>query len=750
MLKEAKRLYDLGWAIHWLHPKSKRPIESKWTTGPRKKWNELKAQYRPGMNMGVRLGTPSVVAGGHLAVIDVDIKSKDPKHRKEAYEKVGKLLSGVGQVGTLSGRGNGSGHLFGATLAPGKSRRLSQSSENARVFMPSAQKPSKYEQTTLTTKEIKDGIRIRPAWEISFMGDGSQVVLPPSIHPDTKREYQWRDLDDSLLETLPVFLRMGADNGVSTDSSGREHRPLEEKTTFGVVDLLTSNLSNDLVELITEGKDCEDRSAALFSVSMKMLRKGFTKDQILSVLTDKSNFLGQAAYDHAKTTSRKRAAEWLDRFTFKKARSETSAKKDFDDIEDVEEKRLSYEEAQAQFVELVIPNGWPDLIERVEGPESKPKGSIKNVSLILENTLGATPFTRNDFSGREFYTMDTPWGGKRDKEITDGDVINIRLWLSKHYQFEPPKDKTSDAVKHLAGKNSCHPVREYLQSLEWDGIPRLDSWLKTYLGATAPEPYLSEISRKVLCAMVGRIMVPGVKFDYMLILEGKQGTKKTTATRILASSPWFCETLGDIRDKDAMLNLQGAWVVEISELSTLKRADNETYKAFFTRQVDRVRAPYGERWQENKRQCIFIGTTNSDAYLTDRTGNRRFWPVKIDRLDSDAFERDRDQLFAEAVFAWELGETLYLPPDIERQATKIQESRIVEDESDAMTDGLRDWLADNESEDPIRISDLFRDNGAFEKRRPDNWQMQKAAQALKNLGFVKFKSRTGERFWKKQ
>lgn len=740
---QPKELHNLGWAIHWLMPQSKRPIETGWTTGPRKSWAQLKTQYKKGYNVGVRLGTPSKVNDGYLSVIDVDVKSDNPKHKAEAYAAIHRLTGNRDKTypRVWSGRGNGSCHIYGRTKVAATPRRITQSSETVKVRMPSVEKTSRREIEELTKSEIRDGIRLRPAWEISLMGTGQQVVLPPSIHPDSGKAYKW---DGEWFEIPELKLK-----GIKFDSNkdGGTDDVIED-IKLKKIDILDLGLSDDLTDLILSGKGCEDRSAALFSVSMQMARAGCDNPTILSVLTDSSTYLGQAAFDHAQTKSRMRAAKWLQKYTLKKARYETSAAKDFANLVDI--KPLDDKAAQRQKKELVESVDWKTKIER-QTENGPPKPTIKNIVLILENLKPEAIFIHNEFSNRTSYGVNAPWGGKQGQEITDEDVINIRLWLAKKYRFEPARDKVSDSITHLAHKNAFHPVRDYLSGLKWDGRERINTWLKDYSGAMGPEPYLSEVSRKVLIAMVARIFRPGIKFDHVLVLEGTQGIGKSSIPRILAGENWYNETLPDIRDKDAMLNLLGAWVNEISELATLRKTDTESYKAFFTRQADRVRAPYGERWQEYKRQCVFIGTTNSHDYLSDKTGNRRFWPVKIKQLDFKGLIDIRDQLFAEAVWHWKnLSEELYLSGETNKQAQRVQASRVAEDEEDAMAHQIKQWMNDQEviDLDRFKLSDLFGENGPWPNRRADGWAMRKSSGALRILGFKNYRTGKGGVWWK--
>lgn len=760
MLKQIKALYDAGFAIHWLRPKSKVPLESGWTTGDRKPWADLLETYRVGLNVGVRLGTPSKVNGGYLAVIDVDVKSTDPKHRKEAYDYVKTLYPAVGAAPrVLTGRGNGSCHVYGRTRDPAETKRLSQSNETVKVAIPSADRPSKRELSTLSKQEIEAGVRLRPAWEVQVMGSGSQVVLPPSLHPDTGRVYKWATPAPGASE-LPLFDfsesvdrlrgghggRIGLRSNVDQKSGSTWNRAkVEEDFEISEVNLFTTQLSTQVIDTICSGSGVEDRSAALFSVCLTMIRQGFTDNQIATVLTDKDNFLGRVAYEHAKTDSRKRAAKWVIEQNLFKARRELDAAKVFDC--EVQITQLNETEAEEQWVELVE-SDWRDNIERTTGPESKPKSTMKNCVTILRGELGDKVFTKNLFSGFALFGRSVPlWGAIEGAEITDENVVRIKKWIADKYRFEPATDKVNEAIAVIAAENSFHPVRDYLSTLEWDGIPRIDSWLKTYCNAHAEEPYLSAVSRKTLVAMIARIYEPGIKFDHVLILQGGQGYGKSTIVKFLAGENWFSDAHINISDKDGVLSMRAVWIVELGELSGMRKADVDQLKEFISRTTDRIRVPYGRRTENFPRQCIFIGTTNSDEYLRDVTGNRRFWPVTVGRCNFHKLKRDRDQLLAEAKFAYELGELLYLEDEKANEAAmREQEARAVHDDLiERLRDFFKQQLDNIENRFPLesfRMLDLFGDgaNGAFSPLsglvRFDASGQKRVGEALKKLGAV--------------
>jgi hypothetical protein len=273
---------------------------------------------------------------------------------------------------------------------------------------------------------------------------------------------------------------------------------------------------------------------------------------------------------------------------------------------------------------------------------------------------------------------------REDRQEMDDDTLSfVAQDISNHWgtrwSGDPKKETLHNAAKWVARNNRWHPVREYLESLEWDGTKRLETWLIDGAGAKACN-YTRAVSRLLLVASVARIYVPGIKYDLMVILEGKQGTGKSTLVRHLGGE-WALEGLPPLRganDKDVVDAMQGYWLIEIEELAATRKAEADVLKAFLSRTADRVRLAYERNSRTFPRQCVFIGTTNEESYLRDLTGNRRMAPVYVGTVD---FEKiPRDQLWAEALAEWkEWKAPLTLPPTVWAAAEQEQEERLITD-----------------------------------------------------------------------
>jgi predicted P-loop ATPase len=319
--------------------------------------------------------------------------------------------------------------------------------------------------------------------------------------------------------------------------------------------------------------------------------------------------------------------------------------------------------------------------------------------------------------------------GPYPRPVRDADVSQLQEWLQRKGLPRIGVDVTHQAVDLRAQERSFHPVRDYLNALEWDGKPRIERWLSYSLGAQ-PSQYVSAVGSMFLIAMVARIFEPGCKVDHLLVLEGEQGVRKSTACSILAGPLWFSDALPDISDKDSSAHLRGKWLIELSELSAIGRAEAEHLKAFITRQVERFRPSYGRKEVIEPRQCLFIGTTNKSTYLRDETGGRRFWPIKVGAIDTDALRHDRDQLFAEAVCCYRAGEHWWPDEAFERGHIRPQQDDRFE--GDPWEAPIAEHVA---SLSRIRVTDIARNVLGIESARIGTAEQRRITAVLTGLGW---------------
>jgi predicted P-loop ATPase len=236
----------------------------------------------------------------------------------------------------------------------------------------------------------------------------------------------------------------------------------------------------------------------------------------------------------------------------------------------------------------------------------------------------------------------------------DDDDVRTAAWMQRQ-GIMVSKETAGQAVQTIAREFPFHPIREYLNGLVWDKIPRINDWLTLYLSAE-PSEYARAVGSKWLIGAVARIFKPGCKNDTCLVLEGPQGLLKSTTPRRLAE-PWFTDEISDLGTKDAAMQVRGVWIIELAELDAMGRPEASRTKAFMSRSTDRYRPPYGRHLVEVPRERVFAGTVNHDTYLKDETGGRRFWPVRCGTIRIDDLRRDRDQIWAEAVARFRACET---------------------------------------------------------------------------------------------
>jgi hypothetical protein len=338
------------------------------------------------------------------------------------------------------------------------------------------------------------------------------------------------------------------------------------------------------------------------------------------------------------------------------------------------------------------PGGWPAWVGRLRRDErGRVIPDLANVMIALRGedkliaTCGFDEMLQHSIVQKEWpRAPDADPVQPPPHETNDDDLTRLQEWLQFMGLPRVGREIVGQAVEAFARERRFHPVRDELKNFAWDGAVRADRWLFTYFGAEAEDDaaieYVSAIGKMFLIAMVARIFQPGCQADYMLVLEGDQGILKSSACRALAGE-WFSDSLPeDITGKDARQHLRGKWLVEVSELSAFSKADTEALKAFITRREERYRPPFGRHDVTEKRQCLFIGTTNQDNYIKDLTGGRRYWPVKCTLIDVAGLAAVRDQLFAEAVVRFRRGERWWPTAEDEARFFKPQQDKRIEED----------------------------------------------------------------------
>lgn len=300
------------------------------------------------------------------------------------------------------------------------------------------------------------------------------------------------------------------------------------------------------------------------------------------------------------------------------------------------------------------------------------------------------------------------------------------------------KDTVREILRTFALRDRFNPVAEWLDSLEWDGVPRVATWLTDFAKAPAT-PYVSEVGRLILVAACARARVPGIKFDMMPILEGPQGCGKSTLIRILGGE-YTLESLPHIgtstaNERDIIALMRGKWFIEMAELVGLRKAEVEAMKSFLARVEDSARLAYAEEPEDFPRRSIFIGTTNEGEYLKDDSGNRRFLPLQVGMIDLGGLRDHRDQLFAEADSLWRSDpheKTIEFAPALRKAAKVEQESRL---EGDAWVEAIETWLVAHPEVDRAQGLEILEDALGMLPSRVRSADSRRLASAMKRLGW---------------
>lgn len=534
--------------------------------------------------------------------------------------------------------------------------------------------------------------------------------LPGTVNlPNAKKQAQGRkpalahvvQVDWSLTYSLDDFPQGSGPEPAGPKEALSQNVPL----TAVDLDALPSTLSPEMRVLIQDGDDPErprdsetpryrSRSEAVFKVACDLARAGCAEEVIAGILINPAFGISRSVLEKSRAHQ----------YALKQARSALAA----------------------------ISNGWPDVDRG-----GRPRSTMRNAIIALQR-LGIN-FSHDLFRHRKIVN-----GSALDEhagEVSDDACAVLRAAIIASFDFDPKAENVRDAVTQLCLEHAFHPIRQMLDALAWDGIPRVDRWLFTYLGAENT-PLNEAIGKIMLIAAVRRVRQPGVKFDTIVILEGEQGTGKSTALQILAGPGNHSDNEILTLDTKAQIEaMEGVWIFELSEISGLNKGEVERVKAFASRQVDRARMSYARYSDSRKRQVIFVGTTNEQTYLKDRTGNRRFLPVKTGAIDLEALRRDRDQLLAEAALREAQGESIALPPALWAIAAIEQEARLEEDPWLEKLVGVRGRAVGDE----VRAftSELLGEVLSIDVERQHNGHTKRLAGLMRGLGWKPNKFKIG-------
>lgn len=735
VIQQNRELISSGASLHWLVPFQKRPIAEQWAAAPIETEASLRTHYRENANIGIRLGEPSNLNGYYLHIIDLDVR--DPMKASQAWATLLAMLpEAEGLPSVISGSGGESRHLYFLTTKPFRKKKIAKSTGFTMVFDASK------------NREVK-----KNDWEIDLMGTGSQAVIPPSIHPDTKKPYVWEQpLDLNLIG-------------------------------IGIGPIIPANLITDLgVDESAPATDDDDDFLAMVVGAPMQLDDG-QLDRILADLPadwvdDRDNWLTVGAALHhqfegkkegfdiwcewskaspkfdAKDTARVwksfkgnknpvRVATLIQAASANRMTQDMDFEDDNDNFDAPVPAIISSATRLDDLLDLTPPkpapgaNGveidpdWQSLLHRNEDGELK--STLHNAVLLVKNdrrTAGIIAF--NEFT-QDIVLRGRPGRVKKKRDKSkpvinlDGDLWNLKdelngdNWTDAHdfgirQMIEAPTTqggygiKISDrdlfaAINICANKLRFHPVRERLEDMasRWDGKKRIETFFIDYLGCD-DTPYHRQAAVLTLLGAVARAFEPGHKFDFVPILEGAQGAGKSTFIAILGLQ-WSNELTGDISKPQDMVGVMaGSWIMEIGELSAMSKADVNDLKSFVTRTHDKARPPYGKRAIVYPRQCIFVGSTNDREYLRDTTGNRRYWPIvcNVDgMIDNLRLRREIDLIWGEAVLMYRemrkqtpIGDLpLYLSnKDAAAEVKMVQESKRMETAEEALAGEIEAWL----------------------------------------------------------
>lgn len=750
-----------GASLHWLMPfdfvdengnkRGKTPRDSKWSEEPTLDLSGLERKYRDRSNVGVRLGEPSKLFGFYLHLIDLDIRK--PELTGEAWAELLKLFPDARSFpSVISGSRGASRHIYFLTKQAFRKKKLAKSKTHHLVWDDQRHQNVSHNDWEIDLMGTGSQAVIPPSlhpdtglpyeWErplgLDLLDVGIGPILPVEMVESWGAQVAAADSDEDDLETLFNNSPMQLDNA-------------EIDRVLALIPNDTEEL-NSVGEVIRTGAHYDDYIEVGMALHHQYQGSEDGFDKWVNWASQSSKFdLKHARYRWDKSFGGAKNPVRMATLIQKANLNRLTAEQDFE-VDPFDTMIAAYSApgtavalrpasdlsdilgdpapAPSKPAEPEPEVNWERLLARNE--EGELKSNAHNLALLAANDLRLVGVPAiNEFT-QEIVLRKTPMRIRKKDRTSANPVRNLegRLWtLSNPIDGDPWIDSHDSAIRIMfeapstqggygikvtdrdlkagidaaAQKNAFHPVQQKLKSFQWDGIPRAERMFIEFLGCP-DTPYHREAALMTLVGAVARVFEPGHKFDFVPILEGIQGKGKTTFITILALD-WYSELTGDISDVQKMVeHMQGSWIMEIGELSSMHKSEVNDLKAFVSRTKDKTRLAYDKRAAVFPRQCIFIGSTNDNEYLRDQTGGRRFWPIYcnlVDDIDNERFRGIVHQYWAEALtiyLAMRANQPhgdlpLYLRDEMAaKEALVMQESRRVESAEDVLSGMISAWL----------------------------------------------------------
>jgi len=755
-LEECRWLIDAGAALHLLVTKDKMPVAKEWASAPVYTYDELNERGHTEANIGIRLGQPSMIDGFYLHLVDLDIR--DSAHAETAWVKLLELWPDARSFpSVISGSGGESRHIYFLATEPYSKKKLAKSAGFSEVWNEKQQRAVK-----------------KNDWEIDILGTGAQAVLPPSIHPDTGLAYVW---ERPLNLEFPAFyyvesslIKSWGASLTGPDLDDPDDDDLFSEIHNDPVQLEPGELDSILADLPEDWVDDRDQwlivGAALhhqFSGSNNGFEKWCDWSMVSPKFDEKDSARVWKSFKGSRNPVRlptliqaARANRFAQELDFETetiprpaeipteapAAAPAPAQRSSTDLSDLLGGIVQSAALAPQ--KVIIDPDWQRLLHRNQNGELK--STLHNSRLIVANDARiAGTVAWNEFT-QESVLRNPPKRvmSKRDKgkpvvnlegkiwQVSD--FVNGNTWMDAHdigirSLIEAPTTQGGYSIKisdrDLRGgvsiashNNSFHPLRSVLEDCERRHPNPKPGGCETlfvrYLDCDDTR-YNRETALMFMLGAVTRIFEPGHKFDFVPIIEGVQGKGKTTFVMTLGMG-FSGQLTGDISNTQQMVEMmQGSWIIELGEWSSMARSDVNDLKAFISRDQDKARMAYAHRPMVFRRQCIFMGSTNDREYLKDPTRGRRYWPIicKLKgQIDNKALAAEVQELWAEAVKLYRelranipYGDLpLFLKDEAEAESLVVQESRRMESAEDILAGEIGAWL-----DKPIESDDGFDD-----------------------------------------